>query len=335
MKFDCIGFGSINIDEFWETSPEFLELIGLLPGEEVVRDVSWFNEYYPTLSRLGTLRAIGPGGSAANTIAALRKMGFSTGFFGSVGDDIHGKMDLEELGSNNHLRIKHIDLPSGRCLALLNNEDHLRDRSLVILPNANDLVQMVTTDLSYFCNSSWIHFTSFVSEGPLKSQKELIKNLPHGVNVCFDPGLVYCRLGLSALEPIIARSNILFLTAQELTVLMGPDSVENSVSRLFSFGVNTVIVKLGSKGLKAFRSSDTWFQAAAYTHRVVDTTGAGDVAAAGILAGQILSLPMADCLALAANASARSIQGYGRSMYPDREYLRNFLADLNGRAHSC
>ncbi|MGC8659047.1 MAG: carbohydrate kinase family protein [Desulfomonilaceae bacterium] len=334
MKLDCIGFGSVNIDEFWETSSKFLELVGILPGQEVVRDVRWFDEYYDTLGRVGSLKAIGPGGSAANTIAALRKMGFSTGFFGSVGNDIEGKIDLHELGSIENLLIKHNDLPSGRCLALLSNEDQLRDRSLVILPNANDLVQMQTEDFEYFSNSNWIHLTSFVSEGPLKSQKELIKDLPEGVNVSFDPGAVYCRLGISAVEPLIARSNILFLNKEELKSLTGTDHIENSASRLLSMGVETVIVKLGAIGIRAFRGSESWFREASHPPQVVDTTGAGDVAAAGMLAGHILSLSMADCLALAAAAAARSIQGYGRSMYPDRQFLTNFITNLKRMYHA-
>ncbi|MFH0960956.1 MAG: hypothetical protein V1897_19905, partial [Pseudomonadota bacterium] len=99
MKFDCIGFGSINIDEFWEAPKEFFQLIGVFPGQEVVRNVQWFNQFYPLLQQAGSLKAVGPGGSAANTVAALRRMGVETGFFGAAGEDVADFVHLEELGS--------------------------------------------------------------------------------------------------------------------------------------------------------------------------------------------------------------------------------------------
>jgi len=329
LKFDCIGFGSINIDEFWEVPSEYFQLIGVSPGEEVVQDVNWFNEHYPSLETVGALKTIGPGGSAANAISALRRMGFSTGFFGAVGNDIHGKIDLEELGSYDLLRIRYTGLPSGRCLALINIEDESRDRALVIVPNANNMLDPNSLDIRYFCESNWVHLTSFVLAAPLEAQKKLVQNLPASVNVSFDPGAVYCRLGIKRLESIISRSHVLFLTEEELNMLICLDCVEKSILRLISMGVGTVVLKMGPKGIKAFQSNNTWFHEAVRPIRIVDRTGAGDVAAAGFLAGLMLSLSIIDSLALAAGAASRSIEGYGRSMYPDREYLKNFLANRN------
>jgi ribokinase len=333
LKFDCAGYGSINIDEFWETSSEFFELVDIAPGEEVVRDVQWFNEYYPSLKMLGVLKAIGPGGSAANTIAALRRMGFSTGFFGAAGNDIEGKIDLDELGQSDLLRIRHTNLPSGRCIALINTDDAHRDRALVILPNANNLADKASLDVSYFCDAKWVHLTSFVSNGPLEAQRKLVQTIPDKVNISFDPGAVYCRLGMKVLESIIARSRILFLAEEELGALMGPTPMDKSISRLISIGAQTIVIKMGHKGIKAFQPNKTWFHDAVKPIRIVDRTGAGDVAAAGFIAGMILSLPIVDCLALASGAASKSIQGYGRSAYPDREYLNNFLVNRQTNAY--
>ncbi|MGC8604451.1 MAG: carbohydrate kinase family protein, partial [Desulfomonilaceae bacterium] len=245
-----------------------------------------------------------------------------------------GKIDLAEIGLSSHLRIKRTQLPSGRCLALINTKDRQRDRSLVIVPNANDLVNTDASDLGYFCNANWVHFTSFVSNGPLEAQGKVLQNLPDDVNVSFDPGAVYCGLGIKHLEHMVARCQVLFLTKEELFTLMGLGSIEKAVSRLISIGAKTIILKLGAKGIMAFQSNNTSFQEAVPPTYVVDRTGAGDVAAAGLLAGLILGLPLIDCLGLAVRAASRSIEGYGRLKYPDRKFLKDFLTELNGKFFS-
>jgi ribokinase len=329
LNFHCVGFGSINIDEFWEAPSEFFQLIGISPGEEIVREVEWFNRYYPILERLGTLKAVGPGGSAANTIAALNRMGFTTGFFGAVGADFHDKIDLEELGLKDHLHIKHSDCPSGRCLALIDPIDSSRDRALVITPNANDSVTASLLDRNYFIDTDWVHLTSFVSSGPLDAQRILSENLSERNQLSFDPGVIYCRLGIEPLKLILARSQVLFVTYEELFMLTGLNRVEESMSRLLSIGVQTIVLKMGPKGIRAVQSNDDWFQEAVPPIRVIDRTGAGDVVAAGFLAGMILSLPISECLELAAQSASKSLESYGREAYPDRKYLGNFLANRN------
>jgi ribokinase len=329
LKFDCIGFGSINLDEFWEVPKEFFKLTGVYPGQEVVRNVEWFNRYYPLLKQTGSLKALGPGGSAANTIAALRRLGFVTGFFGAVGNDVDLAMSLEELGSKHLLKIRRVNIPSGRCLALINSEDLNRDRALIILPNANELADFDASDNQYFCESSWIHMTSFVDLRPLESQNRLIKTLPETVRVSFDPGALYCAMGAKALETILSRSEILFVTREELSAITGLDDLNRAVLITLELGIRTVVVKMGPKGIIAFESNGQWFQEPILTAQVVDRTGAGDVVAAGFLAGRILGLSITDCLQLAAAAASYSIQDYGRSSYPDRQFLKKFLANQN------
>ncbi|MFH0957644.1 MAG: carbohydrate kinase family protein, partial [Pseudomonadota bacterium] len=219
--------------------------------------------------------------------------------------------------------------PSGRCLALINFDDKDLDRALIILPNANGSANFNATDEDYFRESQWIHMTSFVDLSPLQAQKELIRSLPHSVKISFDPGIIYCRMGLTSLETILLSSEILFVTREELVQLTGLDELNAAVRILLGHGVRTIVLKMGPEGIMAFEPNGQWFQKPIPPKRVVDRTGAGDVAAAGFLAGRILSLSTADCLQLGATAASQSIQDYGRSSYPDKQFLKNFLANLN------
>jgi sugar/nucleoside kinase (ribokinase family) len=332
VALDAIGFGALNLDEFWEVSEEFLRVHDLNAGEEYVRDVEWFHQVYPCLRNHGTKRAVDPGGSAANMIAALYRMGFETGFWGVTGEADEVSLRMEELGRPENLRILTVPYPAGRCLAFVQGTDQGRDRTLVILPNANDLAGSRVPDLEYFGQAKWVHITSFVSQSVIAAQATVAESLSPHTRLSFDPGAVYCRHGIEKLTPVLKYSSVLFITGKELTMLTSESDLEAAVSILLELGVETVVVKLGADGLMAFQGTKAIRKPAVAPAMVRDRTGAGDVAAAGFLAGVLTSLDLEECVELAAICASRSIEGYGRSTYPDRELLGNHLrARTRGR----
>jgi len=322
--FDAIGFGSLNLDEFWEAPRGFLAEHDLEPGREYVRDLDWFTKAYAVLAKQGVLKARDPGGSAANTIAALAKMGWITGFFGSTGVKDADDLRLAELGPPVNLRIMLRDVPAGRCLALIDPADSHRDRALVILPNANDLAGLGGMDVGYFERAKWVHLTSFVSNGPLRAQIELVERLNGQVRISFDPGAVYVSKGFAALEPILRRTDVLFAAEEELSALTGETTAEHGAAIMLQVGVNIVVIKRGARGLRCFSQDEEFDQPAVATRQVLDRTGAGDVAAAGFLSGMLAGLGLRRSLGFAAAAASRSIEGYGRSAYPDREFFQKW-----------
>jgi ribokinase len=324
MSLDAIGFGSLNLDEFWEVPSSFLAAHGLRPGHEYVRDVVWFQAAYDQLRQAGRLVAVDPGGSAANTIAALGKMGFRTGFYGATGSEDLAALRLEELGSPEDLRVEKLTLPAGRCLALIDREDSGRDRALVILPNANDMVGAAGLDMVYFGQARWVHLTSFVSQQPLTAQIRLAESLPSEVRVSFDPGAVYAAHGIAILEPLVRRSNVFFASREELAALFPGCSLEQAARELLDLGARMVVAKMGADGMTAVLPGESVYQQAIAAGNIRDRTGAGDVAAAGFLAGLMMYLDVPACLKLAAAAASRSIEGYGRSAYPDRAFLEDW-----------
>lgn len=326
MNLDAIGFGSLNLDEIWEVPHDLLTSHDLRPGAEYVRDVQWFGNFYPELRERASLKAADPGGSAANTIAALCKMGFATGFHGATGENDLPAMRLHELGKREDLNIKQVGLPAGRCLALIDKDDVDRDRALVILPNANDMAGADKPGADYFLQAQWLHLTSFVSTGPLAAQIDLVEQLSNRVRISFDPGVIYSELGLSALERILTRTEALFTTEEELQTLTGCGEKAEAAAILTSIGVQVIVLKMGAKGLEAFHKDVSVVQPAIPAAAVRDRTGAGDVAAAGFLAGLIKHLPLERSLELAALAASRSVEGFGRSAYPDKAFLDDVLS---------
>ena len=61
---------------------------------------------------------------------------------------------------------------------------------------------------------------------------------------------------------------------------------------------------------------------------VMDTTGAGDVYAAGFLAGYLDGATLEVCGEIASAAAALSVSAYGRGCYPDERFLRSYAREL-------
>lgn len=331
MRLHAIGFGALNLDELWEVSGDFLASLGLEAGREYVQDVDWLTQICPQLKAHGVMKALDPGGSAANMIAALHKMGFATGFYGVTGETDVGLLRLDELGRAEDLRIHTTEQPTGRCLSLVHGTDADRDRTLVIFPNANDLAASYVPDNRYFQQARWVHMTSFVSREVLSAQAVVARNLGPSTRLSFDPGAVYCRLGVDELKSILAWTAVLFVTAEEMQVLTSEQNLETGVAILSQTGVDIIVVKLGAKGILAFHQGRSVRQPAVTPSVIRDRTGAGDVAAAGFLAGMLRSLDLHECLELAAKCAAKSIGGYGRAMYPDEALLEEYVASVRSR----
>jgi ribokinase len=327
MTLDAIGFGALNIDEFWEVDRDFLERHGLDPGSEYVRDSESFAFIYPDLNKSGKRQTAGPGGSAANTIAALAKMGFNTGFYGAAG---RGDFPyLDELGERANLRIFPAEKPSGRCLSFLIKGDPGRDRTMIISPNANDCLSLADPEPEYFQAGRRLHLSSFVSVQVLDLQTAVVAQLAEKTQVSFDPGILYSRLGAGRLEPILKHTNILFTTAEELSELTGANSIPQAVSSLQSMGVLNVFVKLGAEGIRFFDGERELFQSAVKTSQLIDRTGAGDVAAAGFLAGNLKGFDTGKSLYMAAAAASKSLEGFGREAYPTKEFFEKTAAEFD------
>ncbi len=327
MDLHVIGFGSLNLDEIWEAPFPFLEELQLEPGSETVQDINWFEKFYPELKRRARLCEISPGGSAANTIAALRRMGLKTGFFGACGVKDFGALNLESLGDPQDLVIAKLDAASGRCVSLMSNKEPGRDRRLIILPNANDLVGDLSLDTDFFNRAQWVHMTSFASPAVLRSQVKVASCLSEGTKLSFDPGPIYSQKGFLELRPLLERTELLFGDMIELKAMA--DNSRDPIAFLLEAGVNAIVEKRGPEGIALHIPGKEIFKPAVKVSEVKDRTGAGDVAAAGFLAGRVAGLQDRDCLDMAVYAAAKSIEGFGRSAYPDKSFYNQAL--LSGK----
>jgi sugar/nucleoside kinase (ribokinase family) len=320
---DIIGIGALNLDLVYEVNDlAALRQAGwpLHPGRETSLSPEEFRQLLQELRVRGVLRSRSGGGSSANTIVALARMGFGAGFVGRVGADEEGTFILKEMKGVDLSQVK-TGGASGICLVVL---DRQRDRVLVVQPHANDDLCFNDLDVSCLSESRYLHLSAFVGNGPFNAQRRLMNMLPPEVKVSLDPGELYAQRGMREILPLIKRSSVLFATVHEISTMTHKKDYKDGCREIASQGPEVVVCKKGAKGAYCLsQEEEVEFRPQRETV-VIDNTGAGDVYNAGFLGGLLLGRPLDDCLAFAHQVAAKSLGGYGRGQYPDATDLKEF-----------
>ncbi len=319
---DIIGFGALNVDLSYEISNEFATNIHLRSGKE--QEGSSVGSLTQLLSQLEKekLLAKNGGGSAANTIVALSGIGFETGYLGKIGQDEEGGFLLSTLRGVDVSHIIRGQGMSGRVLALQTQDQ--KDRSLLVFPEENDTIDPSDISLDFVNSSKIIHLTSFVGNRSFNSQLKTLERINPNVMVSFDGGELYARRGLSQMIPILKRSYIIFPSQEEVKILTGKN-YKQGAKTLLDLGPEIVVVKLSREGCYVLTKNQE-FHSEPFrvdVKDIKDTIGAGDVFAAGFLAGILKHKSLMESARFANRVAAKSIQGFGRETYPTQSDLRN------------
>jgi ribokinase len=281
VKIDVVGFGAMNIDHLCQVE----ELVA--DGEKSVKD----------------FKSI-PGGSAANTIYGLARLGLKTGFVGAVGADKYGKALIDDLKTaavdTSHIKIKKAETGSTICIS-----DKLGRRAIYVSPGANNLLDSKGVDIAYFNRAQMVHLSSFADDRQLKLQVASVKKLKGSVSISLAPGMIYVTKGLKALAPVLKRTYVIFMNREEIERLTGKD-FQSGAMELVKLGCRIIVVTLG-KGLAKGKAGmvTAYIRHGEKEYEVVseksgrksppETTGAGDAFAAGFLFGLLKGKKIEEC----------------------------------------
>jgi ribokinase len=279
VKIDAVGLGAMNIDRLYQVDEIMTD------GEQTVKNF---------VSR--------PGGSAANTVYALAKLGIRTGFVGAVGPDEDGKALLADFMSTgvdtSQMKVKKTATGSTICLS-----DKLGRRAIYVSPGANNLLNMKDLNISYLNHTKVVHMSSFADDRQLKLQISLAAKLKCPISMA--PGMLYASKGLKTLTPLLERAHIIFMNREEVMQLTGKD-YGAGVQQLVKTSCSIIVITLG-RGLLRSRKRTV----AAYIYdsgkeyevicekasrkSIFETTGAGDAFAAGFLFGFLKGKKTEEC----------------------------------------
>jgi sugar/nucleoside kinase (ribokinase family) len=266
------------------------------------------------------------GGSAANTMAGLAAMGGRAGFVGQVARDQLGEIfahDIRALGVEYRTPSRPGEVPTGRCLILVTPDGQ---RTMNTFPGASHTLSVDALDEQQIRDAAILYLEAYlwVPDGPRAAmERAIVVAHEAGRKVAFTLSDIACiaRRRDSFLELIDAGSiDILFANEQEVKALAGMDTFDDALAR-FADKVPQLVVTCSEKGAIAVENKRRVQVPAEWVDKVVDTTGAGDLFAAGFLAGQVKGRSLEESLHIGAKAAAEVISHFGARPEADLKAL--------------
>lgn len=232
-----------------------------------------------------------PGGSAANTIRALTKLGEKCAFFGAVGEDSYGEKFCRNLVDHGVIsrvfRNPNISTCHVLCMVAPNGER--------MFLGVNPSIREVEIDRRDIEQAKWLHVEGrlFEDGDPLAvmNMLELAKSAHVGISLALSCNIVqkHKQILTKALSKYV---DILFCNEDEIVELTELQPEEGCLKAQQFCPI--AVVTLGNKGCYV-ASNNELLHVPALTANVIDTTGAGDFFAAGFLYGYLHKKPIETC----------------------------------------
>jgi sugar/nucleoside kinase (ribokinase family) len=325
-RLDVLAIGNAIVDVIADAGDEFVATLGMAKGSMRLIDQVEATGLY---ERMGPAREAS-GGSAANTVAGLASLGVKAGFIGQLGDDQLGQIfthDIRSLGVAFDTPPRSDVGATARCLIVVTPD---AERTMSTFLGAAQMLEASAIDAQSIASAQIVYLEGYLwdPEAPRAAMYAAMDAAKAGgTKVAFTLSDSFVvdrhRDGLWQLFEQ-KRIDILFSNEAEIRALAQMDNAAEAAERVAEL-VPTVVVTCSEKGAFALSTGQRAEVAAEPIERLVDTTGAGDLFAAGFLAGEARGLGIETSLKLGAIAAAEVIQHYGARPEADLRALAGSL----------
>jgi sugar/nucleoside kinase (ribokinase family) len=309
-SLDVVGIGNALVDVLTHADDAFLEVQGLVKGAMTLIETDRAEELYA---------AMGPGiemsgGSVGNSVAGVASFGGRAGYLGRVSDDQLGMVfahDMRAQGVVFECPPATAGPPTGRSL-------------IIVTPDAQRTMNTYLGASEFFCpndvdaelvRSARVTFL----EGYLFDRPESMEAYWKASEIATEAGRkvaltlsdLFCvqRHHDWFLSLVRERVDILFANESEACELWGCADVESAIEKART-EVGVTCLTLGPRG-SVIVAGDETHEVPAHPVEVVDTTGAGDLYAAGFLYGYTAGKPLPECGRLGSLAASEVISHIG------------------------
>jgi sugar/nucleoside kinase (ribokinase family) len=302
-----IGIGNAIIDVLCKVEENILIENNLIKGSMKLIDENNLNNLLDKIK----IEKVISGGSAANTIFGLAKLGNKVGFIGKVNNDEFGKKYEKGLIDENIDFIfskKKENLATGTCLILITPDS---ERTMCTFLGIAGKINEKDINIDKIKNSEISFLEGYLWDKgePKKAFDKVISNSNLSAMSLSD---IFCveRHKDSFLNLIRNKLDIIFANEGEIMALINAKKFDDVIS--FSKEINKLIViTRGEKGSVAINGTKITECSAEKNLKIIDLTGAGDLFAAGFLHSYMKKDSIKDCLLNATKLSSIIIQKYG------------------------
>ena len=309
---DLVAIGNAIVDVIAQADDAFVAAEGVAKGSMRLMDEPTATGLY---ARMGHGLEMS-GGSAANTVAGMAALGLKVGFIGQVADDALGKVfadDIRATGVRFETTVRAGDPSTARCLILVTPD---AQRTMNTFLGASQFLPESAIDRHMIQDAAILYLEGYLwdPEEPRAAMRAAIEMArAAGRKVAFTLSDAFCisRHRADFLKLIDGGLiDILFANEVEIASLIESEDFDAAVAEVAA-KVPLLVVTRGASGAIAMQGGARTSVAAEPIAAVVDTTGAGDLFAAGFLAGQARGRSIEDSLHMGAIAAAEVISHYG------------------------
>ena len=321
-RYDVVAIGNAIVDVMAPCEDELIEELGLAKGGMTLVDTDRAKELYDAMGRATEIS----GGSAANTLAGMAALGAQCAFVGQVAQDQLGDIfahDIRAVGIDFDTQPREGDPPTARCLIFVTPDG---ERTMNTFLGASQFLPPAALDEDLIASAGVLYLEGYLwdPEEPRSAMRRAIdvaRNAGRKVAFTASESFVIDRHGddfRSLIEE--GKIDILFVNEHELASLTGESDFDAGLDAL-SGKVPTIVATRSAKGAVAIQDGARAEVAAEPIDKVVDTTGAGDLFAAGFLTGHTRGEDLETCLRMGAICAGEIISHIGARSEKDLKAL--------------
>jgi len=294
-KTRIVGLGSALVDILVNESDEFISRIGVEKGGMTLVAMP---DLEKILSQASTPPIVVPGGSACNTAVGIARLGGQARFVGKRGDDDSGRFFEDALVERGVVPLLMTSsLPTGRVLSIITPD---AQRTMITYLGASADTQPEEITQECFADSAVVHMEGYLLFNPALMAASLKAAKDAGALISLDlASFTVVEQSKAILEEMIEQHvDILIANEDEALAYTGFNDDTRALARLARH-VKVAVLKVGARGSFIQHENRVYRIPAQGTGAAVDTTGAGDLWAAGFLFGLVKGYTHEKCGRLA------------------------------------
>jgi sugar/nucleoside kinase (ribokinase family) len=308
---DVLGIGNALVDVLSTEQERFIDQMGLVKGSMTLIDTDRAEELYAAMGEKTEMS----GGSAANTLSGVASFGGRAAYIGRVRDDELGRVfghDLNALGVHFSADLADDGEPTGRCMIVVTPDG---ERTMNTYLGASATLCADHLDLELIAGAQVTFLEGYLFDrDDAKEAFHRAATTAHDagrqVALTLSDGFCVDRHRDDFLHLVEQGVDILFANEDEITKLYGVDSFDEGVAAVRGV-CDIAAVTRGKAGSVVVTKTDAIEVAAHPVPKLVDTTGAGDLYAAGFLYGYTQGRPLHECGRLGSIAASAVIGHIG------------------------
>ena len=269
------------------------------------------------------------GGSAANTISTLAKLGLNTGYIGKIANDPKGKIFKKDVLDNSiFYNTKFLDKnnseATGKCIVLITPD---KERTMNTYLGATEFLTEIDIDEELIAQSDWLYLEGYRFDGKKSKEAfykaiEIAKKNETKIAITLSDSFCVDRHRSDFINLLNTSADTVFCNEEELKSLYQIEDIRMA-QNLIAKNISCLACTCAEKGAYLFHESSIT-KISTNEVPVIDTTGAGDNFAAGFLYGLSKNFTLKDCASFANLIAGEVLKVYGPRI---EKSLKNFIVD--------